>query len=87
MNSWMMIIFSVALLVVAVYCVVLMMRYNKKLGGIKGEPQGEELEDLDKMRSELLETNRKLRAEIERLKKELGNKGTSKKNGDSDVSI
>jgi len=74
MNSWLLYLIAIILVFVAFYCVWLMYQFSKKLGAIKGEPMTEELEDLDKMRAELIETNKKLRAEIERLKKLLNEK-------------
>ena len=71
MNSTFLIFLSVILLTVAAYCIFLMIQFSKKIAGMKGEKQTEELEDLDKLRAELIETNRKLRSEITRLKKEL----------------
>ncbi len=72
MNSLVLFFITILLLAAAGYCVYLMLQFSRKLGAMKGEPMSEELEDLDKLRAELLETNRKLRAEIERLKKKMG---------------
>ena len=47
-----------------IFCAILMSRFSKKLGTPKGEPAGE-IEDLDKMRSELLKENRELKKKIE----------------------
>ena len=74
MNSTFLIFLSIVLLVIAGYCIFLMVQFSKKLSGMKGEKQTEELEDLDKLRAELIETNRKLRSEIARLKKKLEEK-------------
>ena len=74
MNSLLLVLISAVLILIAGYCIYLMIQFSKKLGAIKGEPMTEELEDLDKLRAELLETNRKLRREIESLKKKLEDK-------------
>lgn len=74
MNSWLLFLIAGILIVVAFYCVWLMFQFSQKLGTLKGEPMTEELEDMDKMRAELIETNKKLRVEVERLKKLLAEK-------------
>ncbi|MBI4970464.1 MAG: hypothetical protein HZC17_01290 [Candidatus Omnitrophica bacterium] len=74
MDSPALIIISVMLLAAAGYCIFLLIRFSQKLGGMKGEKVTEELEDMDKLRAELIATNRKLREEIAKLKKQLDEK-------------
>ncbi len=58
-----------------IFCVVLMGLFSKKLGALKGEPAGD-IEDLDKMRSELLKENRELKKKVEQLEKKIKELGT-----------
>ncbi|GEM_PF-2709031 len=69
MSSAWIIIIAILLLALAGYCIWLLIQFSKKLGSIRGETMTEELEDMDKMRAELMETNKKLREELSRLRK------------------
>lgn len=71
MTSIGMYVLGFVLVGIGLCCVWLLIQFSKKLGSIKGERATEELEDLDKMRGELLDTIHELREEVAELKRKL----------------